>query len=151
MRAQATGKTNIIPAIAIARGDIRTLSREQEERVRARMKAIVARHLPGASAEISFSADGYPPMPPTAGNRSLLARLNRVNSDMGLPQMGELDPLKRGAGDISFVAPDVDGLIGLGPASEGDHAPGETVDIPSIARQAKRAAILMTRLAAEPR
>jgi glutamate carboxypeptidase len=151
VRAQATGKTNIIPAIAIARGDIRTLSREQEERVRARMRAIVARHLPGARAEISFAADGYPPMPPTAGNRALLARLNRLNSDMGLPQMGELDPLKRGAGDISFVAPDVDGLIGLGPASEGDHAPGETVDIPSIARQAKRAAILMTRLAAEPR
>ena len=46
--------------------------------------------------------------------------------------MGELDPLKRGAGDISFVAADVDGLVGLGPASDGDHAPGETVDIASI-------------------
>jgi glutamate carboxypeptidase len=65
--------------------------------------------------------------------------------------MGELDPVKRGAGDISFVAADVDGLIGLGPASEGDHTPAETVDVPSIARQAKRAAILMSRLAAERR
>ena len=34
-------------------------------------------------------------------------------------------------------------------ASRGDHAPGETVDIPSISRQAKRAAILMTRLSRE--
>ena len=65
--------------------------------------------------------------------------------------MGELDPLKRGAGDISFVAEDVDGLVGLGAASDGDHAPGETVDLASIARQAKRAAILMTRLAREKR
>ena len=43
---------------------------------------------------------------------------------MGLAEMGELDPVKRGAGDISFVAADVDGLAGLGPASRGDHAPG---------------------------
>jgi hypothetical protein len=34
---------------------------------------------------------------------------------MGLAEMGELDPVKRGAGDISFVAADVDGLVGLGP------------------------------------
>jgi glutamate carboxypeptidase len=151
VRAHATGKTNIIPAVAIARGDIRTLSREQEERVRGKMRAIVARHLPGARAEIVFSADGYPPMPPTPGNRALLARLNRVNRDLGLPPMAELDPLKRGAGDISFVAQDVDGLIGLGAASKGDHAPGETVDLPSIPRQAKRAALLMSRLAREPK
>ena len=53
--------------------------------------------------------------------------------------------------DISFVAKDVDGINGLGPASRGDHAPGETVDIPSIFRQAGRAAILMSRLGSEKR
>ena len=77
--------------------------------------------------------------------------MNAVNRDMGLPEMGELDPVKRGAADISFVAKDVDGLAGLGAASRGDHAPGETVDIPSIFRQAKRAAILMARLVRERR
>ena len=49
-------------------------------------------------------------MPPTAGNRALLARLNAVNRDLGLPAMGELDPLGRGAGDIAFVAADTDEL-----------------------------------------
>ena len=88
---------------------------------------------------------------PTAANRALLTRLNAINRDLGLPEMGELDPVKRGAADISFVAKDVDGLAGLGPASRGDHAPGETVDIASIFRQAKRAAILMSRLAREKR
>ncbi len=149
-RVSATGKSNIIPAVGIARGDFRTLSDEQTARVRARMQAIVAKHLPGTSATILFD-EGYPPMAPTEGNRALLKRLNGVNRDMGLPEMGELHPLKRGAGDIAFVAKDADGLVGLGAASEGDHAPGETVDLPSIQRQAKRAAILMSRLAAEPR
>jgi glutamate carboxypeptidase len=65
--------------------------------------------------------------------------------------MGALDPMKRGAGDISFVAADVSGLVGLGPASAGDHTPAETVDVPSIWRQAKRAALLMSRLAREKR
>ena len=151
VRATATGKTNIIPALAVARGDVRTLSAEQTARVQARMRAIVARPLAGATSTLSFGEAAYPPMTPTAGARALLARLNAVNADLGLPAMGELDPLRRGAGDISFVASDVDGLVGLGPASRGDHAPGETVDLPSMDRQAKRAAILMSRLAAEPR
>ena len=151
IRLDATGKTNIIAATAVARGDLRALTREQIDRVQAKMRAIVAKPLARTTATIQFDQDGYPPMAPTAGNQALLDRLNRVNRDMGLEPMGTLDPLKRGAGDISFVAADVDGLIGLGPASRGDHAPGETVDISSIWRQAKRAAILMSRLAAEKR
>src|SRR3546814_7310806 len=79
--------------------------------------------------------------------RALLTRLNAVNRDLGLAEMAALDPLKRGAADISFVAPHVDSLAGLGAYSTGDHGPEETVDIPSIGRQATRAAILMSRLA----
>ena len=151
IRLDATGKTNIIAATAIARGDLRALSQEQIARAKAKMQAIVAQPLPGANAEIELrrgrlSADGADRRQPRAAGR-----LNPVNRDLGLAEMGELDPVQRGAGDISFVAADADGLAGLGPASRGDHAPGETVDIPSIASQAKRAAILMTRLAKEKR
>lgn len=149
VRATATGKSNVIPEIAIARGDFRTLSEEQTARVKAKMTRIVAAHAPATGATIAFES-GYPAMPPTPGNRALLAALNGINRDMGLPEMAPLDPLKRGAGDIAFVAGDVDGLIGLGTASTGDHAPGETVDLQSIRRQAKRAAILMARLSREP-
>lgn len=151
IRATVTGKTNIIAPIAVARGDLRALSPDQIERVKAKMTAIVAGHAPGTDAKISFDPGGYPSMAPTDGNRALLSKLNGVNRDLGLPEMAPLDPLKRGAGDISFVAADVDGLAGLGPYSTGDHAPGEAVDIPSIARQATRAAILMSRLSAEKR
>jgi len=151
IRLEATGKTNIIAATAVARGDLRAISQDQIDRTRAKMRTIVARSLNGAHAEISFDEDSYPPMPPSEGNRALLTRLNKVNADMGLPQMGELDPAKRGAGDISFVASSVNGLVGLGPASDGSHTSKEVVDIPSIFKQAKRAAILMSRLAREHR
>ncbi|MES2137577.1 MAG: M20/M25/M40 family metallo-hydrolase [Pseudomonadota bacterium] len=151
IRASATGKTNIVAATAIARGDLRAISKDQLDRVEAKMRAIVALPLEGAKAEISFDPDYYPPMPPTPGNRALLARLNGVNRDLGLAEMAELDPALRGGGDISFVAADVDGLVGLGAASWGDHTPGETLSVPSLAKQAKRAAILISRLARQRR
>jgi glutamate carboxypeptidase len=146
----ATGKTNIIPATALAAGDLRTLSNDQTERLRAKMREVVSAHLPGTQAEITFE-DSYPAMPPTEGNRALLRRLNDINTDLGLPAMPELDPLKRGAGDIAFVADKVDGLIGFGAAGEGGHAPGETVDLTSFDRQIKRTALLISRLARTPR
>ena len=146
VRVSAKGKTNIIPGLAIARGDFRTLSEEQSARVRAKMRDIVAASAPKTTATISFDPGSYPAMAPTDGNKALLAGLNAVNRDLGLAEQAVLDPLKRGAGDISFVANELDGLVGLGVYSKGDHAPGETVDLATIKRQAKRAAILMTRL-----
>lgn len=148
-RGTASGKSNIIPAVALAQGDFRTLTDEQTGRVRAKMQAIVSRNSPGTTGEIRF-AEGYPPMAPTAGNRALLAALNKVNRDMGLPEMAELDPLRRGAGDIGFVARHVDGLVGLGPSGSGDHSEQERTDVPSLWKQSKRAAILMSRLSREP-
>ncbi|WP_420136522.1 M20/M25/M40 family metallo-hydrolase [Sphingomonas sp.] len=141
----AQGKSNIIAGQGYATGDIRALSNDQAARVEQKMRAIVADHLPGTGAEISFN-EGYPAMAPTAGSRALLAQLNMVNQDLGLPAMAELDPMKRGAGDIAFVAPYTDGLVGTGAAGNGAHAVGESADLTSFPRQAKRAAILMTRL-----
>ncbi|MEC3911682.1 M20/M25/M40 family metallo-hydrolase [Sphingobium sp. CR2-8] len=149
VRIAVTGKTNIIPPIAVAKGDFRTLSEEQTKRVQAKMQGIVdAGHLPGTGASIAFDL-GYPSMAPTAGNKALLAKLNGINKDLGLPEMPALDPLKRGAGDIAFVAADTDGLVGLGLASSGDHSPAEKADLSTMKRQAKRAAMLMSRLAVE--
>jgi glutamate carboxypeptidase len=147
----ASGKTNIVAETAIARGDLRTLTPEQDARIRARMQEIVRQHLPQTSAELVFSEDGYPPLPPTAGNRALLARLNLVNRDLGLPEMPEYDPARRGAADSSFVGADADVLAGLGAAGGLAHAPGEYILLDSIPRSARRAAILMTGLSRERR
>ncbi|WP_374386106.1 M20/M25/M40 family metallo-hydrolase [Sandaracinobacter sp.] len=148
VRATATGKSNIIPPTAVAVGEFRSLSNEQTERVKAKMIAIAAENSAKTKSELVFN-DPYPPMAPTEGNRALLARLNGVNSDLGLPAMPELDPLRRGAGDVGFVAADLDSLAGLGVAGGGDHTDREFVDLTSIPLQAKRAAILMSRISKE--
>jgi glutamate carboxypeptidase len=146
LKGVATGKTNIIPGVAIARGDLRALTQDQIDRTKAKMLAIIGRSLPGTTAILNFDPGDYPPMAPTEGNRAILAKLNGVNRDMGLEEMGELPPSDRGAGDVCFVAADVDSLAGMGASGSGSHALGETVDIPSIFKQAKRTAILLTRL-----
>jgi glutamate carboxypeptidase len=140
-----TGKSNVIPPIAYASGDIRTISDEQTKRVEAKMTQIVAEHLPKTDASIEFE-DGYPAMPATPGNRALLGLLNQVNSDANLPHMLELDPLMRGAGDISFIAKYDDSLAGLGAIGGNGHRAGEFIDLDHQATQVKRAALLMYRL-----
>lgn len=148
--ATGTGKTNIVPSTAIARGDLRTLTRDQDQRVRERMIAIVDANLPGTDARITIDS-GYPPMAPTPGNRALLEALNDVNRDLGLPEMAEYDPARRGAADSGFVAADVDTLGGLGAASGNAHAEGEWLDLTSLPRQSLRSAALISRLSRQPR
>lgn len=144
-RGTAFGKTNVVAQSAVATGDIRTLTDEQLRRTRERMQAIVARHLPRTEADIAF-VDGYPAMPPTPGNQAVLDLLNTVNADLGVPRLEALDPGRRGAADVSFVAPYVDALAGLGANGGGAHAPGESIDLASLPLQVKRAALLIYRL-----
>ncbi|WP_420127935.1 M20/M25/M40 family metallo-hydrolase [Longimicrobium sp.] len=144
-RGTAFGKNNVVAQTAVVTGDIRTLTDDQLRRTRERMQAIVARHLPQTQAEIVFS-EGYPSMPPTEGNQALLDLLNTVNRDLGTPAMEALDPGRRGAADVSFVAPYVDALAGLGANGSGAHAPGERIDLETLPLQVKRAALLIYRL-----
>lgn len=143
--ATATGKDNVIAPSAYASGDIRTLSNEQTARVEKKMQAIVAHHLPHTGATISFG-EGYPAMAPTAESRALLGILNQANAALGFKTMPELDPMKRGAGDIAFVADILPGLAGIGATGEGAHAPGETIDLSAQPTNTKRDALLMYRL-----
>jgi glutamate carboxypeptidase len=142
---EAAGKVNVVPPVALALGDIRTMDNEQTTRVQAKMRAIVADHLPKTGATITFE-ENYPAMPPTEAGHALVKKLNEVNAALGLPPMEEMDPMQRGAGDIAFVAPYVPGLVGTGVMGEGAHAEGETVFLDSIPKQAKRMALLMYRL-----
>lgn len=141
----ASGKTNIIAAQAIARGDLRTLTPEQDRKLRDAMQAIVAQHLPGTTATLNFY-DTTPAMAPSDGNRALLAELNAVNREVGLPEMQEMDPDKRGAADSGFVAADVATLGGLGASGGGAHGEDEWIDLTSLPRQVLRNAALIGRL-----
>ena len=148
-RAVATGKVNVVARSAVARGDLRTTSLEQDARVRATMTAITAAHRAGTGAALTF-IEGYPPMAATSGNRAILVQLNAVNDRLGLAHMGEVPPTRRGAGDAGFVSAHIPTLGGLGAAGSGSHAPGESLDLSSIARQALRSAGLVSRLASRP-
>jgi len=145
-RGTVSGKTNVVPQKVVVHGGIRTISQEQLERARAAMRRIVEENnRPVTSATITFK-DGYPPMAPTDGNRALMALYNEVNQDLGLGTLEIYDPGRRGAADISFVAPYTDGLAGIGMHGSGAHAPGESLDLESLPVAIKRAAVFMYRL-----
>jgi glutamate carboxypeptidase len=147
-RGSTFGKTNVVPRKAIVHGGIRTISLEQLERAKEAMRAVVAQHLPHTDASISF-IDGYPPMFPTDGNKRLQEKFSRVNEELGRGPMPALDPSRRGAADVSFVAPYTDALAGLGALGEGGHTPNESLELDSMTLAIKRAAILIYRLSRE--
>jgi glutamate carboxypeptidase len=142
-------KLNIVPRTAIAYGDLRFISEEQKERTRATMRDIVSQHLPGTDAEIAFE-DYYPAMAPTPGNDRLLALYDTLSRALGYGPVTALDPGRRGAGDISFVAPFIDGLDGLGALGTGSHSPGERVSLSTLPMQTERAALLLRRVGMLP-
>ena len=147
-RGTAFGKTNVVAESAYVAGDLRALTPEQLARAKATMQRLTARHYPRTGATLTID-DGYPPFAPTDGNRQLLTLLDQGSRDAGLPAVGPVDPARAGAADISFVAGRVEsGLDGLGLKGRGDHTVNETADLRMLAVQAKRAAILMNRLAA---
>lgn len=145
----ATGKANVIAASALATGDIRTLDNEQTQRIEDKMRKIVAAHLPQTDAKISFD-EGYPAMAATAAGRDLLRQWSEISVALGLGPVAESGVMTRGAGDIAFAAPYTAGLVGVGMLGEGYHAEGEKGYLDSLARQAKRNAVLMERLSHEP-
>lgn len=147
-RGTSFGKTNVIARRVVVDGGLRFISEEQKEAAREQMRAIVADHLPGTSAEVFFE-DKYPAMPPTEGNQALLALLDRVSRELGQGPVEPFDPAERGAADISFVAPYVDGLDGLGPFGSGAHTPDEQLDLVSLPAVTKRAALMIYRLTQE--
>jgi len=147
-RGSAFGKTNVVPRKVIVHGGMRTISQEQLDRARDGMRKVVADNLPHTSATITFS-DGYPPMAPTDGNTALQSEISAINVALGRGPMPALDPLRRGAADISFVAPYTDALAGLGALGGDGHTPNEFLDLSSMSVAIKRAAILIYRLSRE--
>lgn len=145
IKGTTASKLNIIPKTAIAQGDLRFISEEQKERTRAKMREIVAKHLAGTDANITF-LDEYPAMSPTPGNARILAAYDTASQALGYGPVRALDPGARGAGDVSFVAPIIDGIDGLGALGTGAHAPDERVNLNALQMQTERAALLLERL-----
>lgn len=146
-RGTAAGKTNIVPRATTVHGDLRALTVGQADSARAVMQAIVdSGNLHRTAATIEFD-DGYPPMSPRPENYALLAQYDTISRALGIGPVEPHDPGARGAADVSFVAPLIPGLDGLGVWGRGGHTPDEEVNLNSLPVATTRAAILIYRLA----
>jgi glutamate carboxypeptidase len=143
----ATGKSNVVAGVAVATGDIRALTPAQLASAKSTMEAIVSSSLPKTSSTLDFE-DSYPPMPPSEGNARLLALYDQASRDLGLGPVAATDPRDAGAADVSFVANRVPQVLdGIGLMGTDDHTDREAADLTTLASQAKRAAVLLARLA----
>ncbi len=148
-RGTAFGKDNVIPERVVVTGDLRALSKEQFENARKRMTELATSgSLAQTKAEIVFD-EGYPPLAPTDGNRTLLAMYDQASRDIGAGPVTAVDPDRAGAADVSFVAGHVPMIIdGIGLMGDGGHTVDETADLTTLPSQTKRAALLLMRIAA---
>ena len=148
-RGIAFGKENVIAEHAVVSGDLRTLSADQLRKAKARMQEIVKESLPHTTATLTFD-EGYPPLPPTDGNRRLLELYDRASRDVGAGPVAAVNPDRAGAADVSFVSGRVKMILdGVGLMGQNDHTPQETADLTTLASQTKRAAVLLLRLSTE--
>lgn len=144
---EAFGKDNRIAKTAMATGDLRFISPQQEISANENIAKIVNQHLSGTTGTVSFQ-EGIPSMPPTANNIELLKKYSAISISLGYGPVSPLDPGLRGAADISHIAAITQAnLDGLGPVGTGAHSEKETLDIKSLPIQTQKAAILMYRLA----
>jgi glutamate carboxypeptidase len=146
LRAQTSGKDNIVAPEAVASGDLRAITLQQREQTKERMRKIVSENLPGTRASIEFD-DSYPPMAPTEGNKKLLAMYDEVSRDLGFGPVTAVDPRKAGAADVSFAADHVEMAIdGLGLLGGDSHTAQEFADLTTFQTQTQRLAVLLYRL-----
>ena len=142
----ASGKENVIAKTALASGDFRFTSKDEKEQIINKLQAITKQHLPQTQAKLQIQ-DGIPAMTQTPANMDLLSQYSSVSQELGYGAVKPLPANLRGAGDISHIADLVSAnLAGLGPLGSGAHSLKETLDIPSLSMQTKRAAVFMYRL-----
>lgn len=141
-----SGKGNVIAKMALAKGDMRFLTDKQLLRAKKQILIIVQQHLPKTNATITFK-DGIPAMPPSLNNLKLLQKYNEVSIDLQQGSIKPLNPLKRGAADISHIASIVTAnLAGLGAFGINAHSQNETLIISSLPIQTQKAALFIYRL-----
>lgn len=149
-RAAAFGKDNVVAGRVVVTGDLRTLSPEQFARAQQTMQAVVAEHLTKTDATLTFE-EGYPPMAPTPGNAALLQAYTKASEDLGLGPVTPTDPAKSGAADVAFVAAFAPKVIdALGLRGVDGHTDKETADMRTLSTQAKRAGVMLARVATAP-
>jgi len=146
-RGGAFGKNNVVAESTLVTGDLRALTLEQRERAKSTMRRIVEESSPHTAARLDFD-DSYPPLAPGDGNRRLLGIVDQASRDLGLGELSPVDPARAGAADVSFLDGRVPMVIdAMGVKGSGGHTAQETGRLGTLAIQAKRVAVALSRLA----
>lgn len=132
-------RSNVVPAEAWAKVDVRVPDAEEADRIAALMQDLKP-HLPGATVEVS-GGFGRPPMVRSPEIAALFGKAQALSAEMGL-EISETGT--GGASDGNFTAAlGVPTLDGMGVVGEGGHAAHEHVVIASLP---ERAALLAAML-----
>jgi glutamate carboxypeptidase len=132
-------RSNVVPAKATARVDVRVTNAAEAERLDIRMHGLTPR-LPGASIDVSGGIN-RPPMARSDGVARLYAQAKALGDEMGL-QITEAS--SGGGSDGNFTAAlGIPTLDGLGVVGDGGHAEHEHVVLASMPERAALLAALI--------
>ena len=126
----ANGATNVIPEHAVAKGDVRALSRAEFDRVESDMARIAQNKLiPDTQVKTTLTR-GLPPMPRTSQAEALLKTAEAIYAEIGKKLTVEGSG---GAADASLATDEgVATLDGFGIVGGGIHTPAEYAEVGSI-------------------
>jgi glutamate carboxypeptidase len=132
-------RSNVVPAQATARVDVRITDAAEGTRLDAKMQGLTAR-LPGASVHVSGGIN-RPPMVRSAASARLFEQARALGNELGL-QITEAG--SGGGSDGNFTAAlGVPTLDGLGVVGDGGHAEHEHVVLSSMPERAALVAALI--------
>jgi glutamate carboxypeptidase len=136
-------RSNVVPAQAWARVDVRVMDADKAARVEAKMQSLKP-HLPGTTVEVSGGIN-RPPMVRTPEIAALYATAEALAAEMGF----EITEAGSGGGSDGNLtaALGVPTLDGMGVVGDGGHAAHEHVVIASLP---ERAALLAAMLRSRP-
>jgi glutamate carboxypeptidase len=145
---------NCVPAHATCKVDLRTWNREAMARGRERLMAMAGEgSLPDTRVRVT-EEPGYPPWPETAASKELADLVVAAGAELGQ----KIEPTqRRGGSDGAHLYDLLPTLDGMGPVGRNSHcsvddpATGrepESIDRDSLARRARLAVAVMTKLAA---
>ncbi len=133
---------NVVPAVAIARIDVRAVTASESRRIEAAMAGL-SPVLPGATLKVTGGFN-RPPMERTPGVAALFERARAVGGKLGF-ELGEGST--GGGSDGNFTAAiGVPTLDGLGVPGSGAHAIDEHIVVASLPERATLLAALLTEL-----
>ncbi|TCL73242.1 glutamate carboxypeptidase [Hydrogenispora ethanolica] len=145
---QGGQRPNIVPDLAVAEIDLRTVRPGQETRVMAELRRIAREcRVPGTRATLSGGIT-RPPMPASPAGRRLFEEFQKAARGLGF----ELTACESGGGsDANLVAAlGIPVIDGVGPSGGGYHSETEYLEIPSLFRRIDLLAEVLGRPGAFP-